>query len=219
MFTGLVETTGRIVASEAHAFGRRLTVDAGAWRGRGGALAAGDSVSVQGVCLTLAEAPASQLAFDVVAETLGATTLGDLAVGASVNLESSLTPTTPMGGHFVQGHVDGVGRITRKRADDEAHVLTVQPPNELLDYLAVKGAITLEGVSLTVAALHDEAFDVALVPTTLRETTLGALNEGDRVNLESDMIARTVVRWLRRQGEEAPRGVTWQTLREAGFTG
>ena len=219
MFTGLVEAKGRVAASEAEPFGRRLTVDVGDWRGRTGELAVGASIAVQGVCLTVAEAVLPHLRFDVVAETLSASTLGHLQAGDPVNLESSLTPTTAMGGHFVQGHVDGVGRVTEVRRDDTAHVLVVEPPPSLMDYLPTKGSVTVEGVSLTIAAVTDAAFEIALIPTTIHETTLGELQVGDRANLETDMLARAVVHWLRRQGGDdgGKQGVSWSTLRGAGF--
>jgi len=220
MFTGLVETKGRVAASEAGAFGRRLTVDVGGWRGRGDALTVGDSIAVQGVCLTVAALEDGKIAFDVVAETLSATKLGGLQVGDAVNLESSLTAHTAMGGHFVQGHVDGVGDVSSVRRDEHEHLITITPPASLMDYLPPKGSVTVEGVSLTIAAVRDDAFDIALIPTTLHETTLGELEQDDRVNIETDMLSRAVVHWLRRQqqgGDAGAGGVNWETLRHAGF--
>ncbi len=203
MFTGIVEAKGTITASTAHAFGRRLTVDVGDWRGRSGAFQPGDSVAVQGVCLTIAEQQGGELQFDVITETLSKTTLGDRGQGDVVNLESALTAATPMGGHIVQGHVDSVGRVIEIRHDEHEHIVAVRPLNEMLDYLTPKGSVTIDGVSLTIAALRDDqAFEVALIPTTLSETTLGELKAGDPVNLEADTVAKTVVHWLRRQGSE-----------------
>lgn len=219
MFTGLIETVGRVAAAEAQPFGQRLAIEVGAWRGRSGTLTPGASIAVNGACLSIAEATPPHLAFDVIAETLAKTALGELKQGDAVNLESALTAATPIDGHFVQGHVDGVGQVVEVRGGEAEHVMVIHPPSELLDYLVPKGSIAIDGVSLTISALREETFEVALIPTTLNETTLGALREGDRVNLEADTVAKTVVHWLRRHGEQGGKGggVTWQTLREAGF--
>lgn len=195
MFTGIVTGIGTIAAREPTNTGLRLLVDPGDWPERP---APGDSVAVSGVCLTLAAPTDEQgrLTFDVIPETLGLTTLGDLALGDPVNLEGSLRVGQTMGGHFVQGHVDGVGEtITAGETGDEYRV-RVRPPEEMLPLLATKGAVAIDGVSLTIALARDDWFEVALIPTTLRETTLGRLKSGDRVNLESDMIARSVLRAL-----------------------
>lgn len=202
-------------------------MDVGSWRGRSDHLGEGDSISVGGVCLTVAQAELPQLEFDVVTETLNCSTLGTLKAGHYVNLESSLIASTPIGGHFVQGHVDGVGYVTdvQKDEQDESSRIAVRPPAELMEYLTPKGSVAIEGVSMTLAGLTDEVFELALIPTTLALTTLGMLKVGDGVNLETDMVNRAVVHWLRRQltGEGADQpanqtgGVDWRTLREAGF--
>lgn len=222
MFTGIIEAQGRVVASEARSFGRRLRIGVGGWRGRAGRLAAGDSVAVNGVCLTLAQQADrsspddTTLDFDVIPETLAGSTLGDLERGAWVNLESSLIASTPIGGHFVQGHVDGVGRVAEVRGDGE-RALVVHPPTHLLDYLAPKGSVAVEGVSLTIARCDEETFELALIPTTLESTTLGRLRVGGRVNIETDILSRAAVHALRRRTGGAAAGVSWQMLREAGF--
>jgi len=193
VFTGIVTGIGAIAARESTESGLRLLVDPGAWPERP---APGDSVAVAGVCLTLA-APIDgegRLAFDVIPETLGLTTLGDLAIGDPVNLEASLRVGQTMGGHFVQGHVDGMGQTLSAGAVGEEHRVRVRPPRAMLPLLATKGSVAIDGVSLTIALARDDWFEVALIPTTLRETTLGRLTAGDRVNLESDMIARSVLR-------------------------
>ncbi|HZO95910.1 MAG TPA: riboflavin synthase [Gaiellaceae bacterium] len=181
MFTGIVREVGRVVSFD----GGRLAVEADT------DAAVGDSVSVSGVCLTVVgRAP---LAFDVVAETLARTTLGRLEPGDRVNLEPALRAGEPLGGHYVQGHVDGVGRV---RSAGEP--VWLDAPPELLRYLVEKGSVAVDGVSLTVAALDGDGFAVALVPHTLEATTLGALQPGDPVNLEVDVLAKYVERLLPR---------------------
>ena len=179
MFTGIVREIGRVVSFD----GRRLVVE-----GKTQA-AEGDSVSVDGVCLTALDG--SQLAFDVVDETLGRTTLGAVKPGDRVNLEPALRAGDPLGGHIVQGHVDGLGRV---RSAGEP--VWVDAPFELLRYCVEKGSITVDGVSLTVAAVDGEGFAVALVPHTLEATTLGELEAGDAVNLEVDVLAKYVEKLL-----------------------
>jgi len=199
MFTGIVQAKGRVAAIDRNAFGVRLVIDPLGWRPRGFDLAHGDSVCVSGVCLTLVSIDAKGMAFDVIAETLAKTNLGALAIGGAVNLEPSLTPTTQLGGHFMQGHVDGVGVVANVKHTAEEVRVTVEPPADLLDYIVTKGSIAIDGVSLTIASLTGEMFDVALIPTTLELTTLGTVKAGDRVNLEADMLAKTVVNYLRRR--------------------
>lgn len=196
-----------------------MLIDRNGWDA---AIAAGDSVCVGGVCLTHAPHPgeacaAEHLAFDVVAETLACTTLGKIQAGDRINLEPSLTPQTPMGGHVVQGHVDGTGTV-RQQAEEPDRRLTIDLHETMMEYVVSKGAITVEGVSLTVAAVEATAFQCALIDTTLRRTTLGALRAGDPVNIETDILNRTVVHWLQRQGQHGGRdGVTAATLHRAGF--
>jgi riboflavin synthase len=177
MFTGIVQERGRVSSFRDG----RLVVESGVRAG------IGDSVAVNGVCLTVVEAPDGRLAFDVVQETLERTK----AFGDEVNLEAALHAGEPLGGHYVQGHVDGVGKV-RSVGD---HVW-IDAPAALLRYVVEKGSIAVDGVSLTVAALDDDGFAVALVPHTLEVTTLGALAPGDQVNLEVDILAKYVERLL-----------------------
>ncbi|MGH3044788.1 MAG: riboflavin synthase, partial [Gaiellaceae bacterium] len=158
------------------------------------AAAVGDSVSVNGVCLTAVEVDDGVLAFDAVPETLRRSSLGRLDAGSPVNVEPALRAGEPLGGHIVQGHVDGVARV--RRADDEG--LEIEAPPEILRYCVEKGSIAVEGVSLTISGLSEDAFTVALVPHTRAVTTLGALVSGDEVNLEVDLIAKHVERLLDR---------------------
>jgi riboflavin synthase len=177
VFTGIVQELGRVASFDAG----RLVVESGVRAG------IGDSVAVNGVCLTVVEAPDGRLAFDVVQETL------DRAkpFGEQVNLEAALRAGEPLGGHYVQGHVDGVGTV--RSAGDPVWIDT---PADLLRYVVEKGSIAVDGVSLTVAALDADGFAVALVPHTLEATTLGRLKAGDEVNLEVDILAKYVERLL-----------------------
>jgi riboflavin synthase len=184
LFTGIVREVGRVVSFDAG----RLVVDA-----EQTAAAEGDSVAVDGVCLTVLPGDRSGnggLAFDVVDETLARTTLGQLAPGDAVNLEPALRAGEPLGGHIVQGHVDGVG--TLRGVEDG--LTWFDAPDEIVRYCVEKGSIAVDGTSLTVAAVDDDGFAVALVPHTLEVTTLGAIEPGDAVNLEVDVIAKYVER-------------------------
>jgi riboflavin synthase len=190
MFTGIVRELGTVEAVEGNGGAVRLSVRAPEAAGR---TEIGGSVSINGVCLTAVSVDDGVLAFDAVPETLRRSSLGRLEPGASVNVEPALLAGEPLGGHIVQGHVDGVGRV--RRADDEG--LEIEAPDEILRYCVEKGSITVEGVSLTVATLGDESFGVALIPHTREVTTLGAAAEGDELNLEVDVIAKHVERLVR----------------------
>jgi riboflavin synthase len=191
MFTGIVREQGRIASVEGGEDGIRLVVDAPATAARA---EVGDSVAVSGVCLTVTEAQNGTLAFDAVPETLRRSSLGALATGDSVNLEPALAAGEPLGGHYVQGHVDGVGRARSVEPEGNGAHVWIDAAPELLRYLVEKGSVAVEGVSLTVTDLDDEGFGVALVPHTLAETTLGALASGTTVNLEVDLLAKYVER-------------------------
>jgi riboflavin synthase len=200
MFTGIVQARGRVAAAERNAFGVRLVIDTQGWSPANTTLKPGDSVCVSGVCLTLVTQDQRGLHFDVIAETLAKTTLGERGPGSLVNLEPSLTPTSQLGGHFMQGHVDGVGKVTKVISNEAEWRVTVAAPKELVEYVVPKGSIAIDGVSLTVASVNQGEFDVALIPTTLQMTTLGQAKVGDRVNLEADILAKTVVHYLRQRG-------------------
>lgn len=189
MFTGLIQAVGRVASVERRASGVRLTIDAGAWGHRPGV---GDSISVGGCCLTIAANQGGLLGFDVVPETLTYTTIGGLGAGARVNLEHAATPTTLLGGHIVQGHVDGTGVVESVQREPEWRV-RIRPPAGLMVFLTPKGSVTVDGVSLTIAAINQSSFEVALIPTTLEKTTLGELRESSRCNLEMDIIAKTII--------------------------
>jgi riboflavin synthase len=193
VFTGIVRELGRVESLNGKPAGLRLRVAAPA---TASSTAAGDSVAVNGVCLTAVAIEAGVLAFDAVPETLRRSSLSRLTEGGSVNVEPAVRAGEPLGGHIVQGHVDGVGRVLRFEPEGEGARLTVEAPRELLRYVVDKGSITVEGVSLTVAALAPDSFEIALVPHTLRATTLGSLAPGDEVNLEVDVLAKYVERLL-----------------------
>ena len=182
MFTGLVREVGTVVSFDDG----RLRVESSI------AAAIGDSVSIDGVCLTVVDGDRKTLAFDAVQETLSRTTLGGLQPGAAVNLEPALRAGEALGGHYVQGHVDGIGRIRSVEPEGDGLRVWVDAPPEILRYCVEKGSIAVNGVSVTVADLDRNGFAVALVPHTLAVTTLGAAAAGDEVNLESDVLAKYV---------------------------
>lgn len=206
MFTGIIQTVGLIEAAERRDWGARLVIDTEDWIPASGyEPALGDSIAVSGVCLTLVEIEPSRLAFDVIGETLDRSKLGTLTTGDRVNLEPALLANQPLGGHFVQGHVDGVSRVTSVDAAPADRRVTFAVSSDLRDYLVPKGGIAVDGVSLTIADLGDDWFSIALIPTTLDPTltTLGSLEAGDVVNLEADVLTKTTVEYLRRHGAAA----------------
>ena len=194
MFTGIVEELGVIAAVEGDGDGLRLRIAAPKLAPLS---RIGDSINVSGCCLTVVDVNGGTLAFDVVPETLRRTALAGLEPGAPVNLEDALRAGEPYGGHIVQGHVDGVGELVERREEGIGLWLRFRAPGNVQRYLIEKGSVTVAGVSLTVAALHDDGFAVAIVPHTLQLTTFRTLAVGDSVNLEADMIARYVERLVR----------------------
>ena len=185
MFTGIVRERGRVASTRQEPEGLRLEIDAPATASQ---LGVGDSVSISGACLTAIAVSNGRFSVTAVAETLDRTTLGRLAPEDEVNLETATRAGDPLGGHFVQGHVDAVGRIA---SVDDGRVWVEAEP-EILRYCVEKGSITVDGVSLTIAALRGDGFEVALIPHTLEVTTLSALQKGDDVNLEVDVLAKYV---------------------------
>jgi riboflavin synthase len=195
MFTGIVQSVGRIVAVERRSEGVQVVVDAGAFAEKD--IAVGDSIALNGCCLTVVAIDAAKMRFDVSSETLSCTTGLD-GVGA-VNLEKALRFSDRLGGHLMSGHVDGVGIVQRAEpaAEGGSVLLEVAVPSELARFVAPKGSIAIDGVSLTVNAVHGRHFSVNLIPHTLAVTSLGTLRAGARVNLEVDLIARYVERLSR----------------------
>jgi riboflavin synthase len=194
MFTGIVRERGRVTAIDGGDDGVRLRVTAPATAAAGPAL--GDSIAIGGVCLTVVAIDGDELAFDAVPETLSRTSLGRLAAGDEVNVEPALRAGEPLGGHVVQGHVDGIGSVRSVEPEGDGKRIWIDAPQDMLRYCIEKGSVAVDGVSLTVAALDDGGFAIALIPHTLAETTLGALTAGDSVNLEVDILAKYVERLL-----------------------
>jgi len=195
VFTGIVRERGRVVSVEPGTDGARIRVAAP----RAAAQAeVGDSVAISGVCLTVVAIADGEVEFDAVAETLRRSSLGRLARGAEVNVEPALRAGDPLGGHYVQGHVDGVGRVRSVEPEGDGRLVRFDTPPVVLRYCVEKGSITVEGVSLTITDVDEDGFGVALVPHTLAETTLGALEPGDEVNLEADVLAKYVERLVAR---------------------
>jgi riboflavin synthase alpha subunit len=187
VFTGIVRELGRIVSAQENGGGVRLRIQA---TETAGVAAPGDSVAVNGCCLTVTAVADGALEFDAVTETLARTTLGGLGQGAEVNLEPALRAGEPLGGHFVQGHVDGRGRVAALDREGDGARLRLELGAELLRYCVEKGSIAIDGVSLTIAALHDDGVEIALVPFTLEHTTLAGRRPGDDVNVEVDLLAK-----------------------------
>jgi riboflavin synthase len=189
MFTGIDRELGRVEAFD----GSRLRVAAPA---TAPGVAIGDSVAIAGVCLTVVENGGAALSFDAVPETISRTSLGRLRPGDGVNVEPALRAGDPMGGHVMQGHVDGVGTVRSIEAEGDGRRIWLDTPPDVLRYCVEKGSVAVDGASLTIAALDDAGFAVALIPHTLAATTLGALQPGDSVNLEADVLAKYVERLL-----------------------
>ena len=188
MFTGLVAGTGTVESLERDGAGMRLRVRSEL----AGELGPGDSVAVNGVCLTAVEPDGAGFSADVMEETLRRSSLGPLGAGDAVNLELPLRAGDRLGGHIVQGHVDGTGEVAAVREEGLSRVVRIAAPAELLRYVVEKGSIAVEGVSLTVSAVDDGTFEVSLIPETLERTTLGAAAPGRTVNLEVDVLAKYV---------------------------
>ena len=197
MFTGLIEAVGKLVARTSRGPGARLVIAAPL---SGGELALGESISVNGVCLTVDATTKDGFEADASAETLAKTTLGGLALGARVNLERALRLDARLGGHIVSGHVDGVGALVSREPMGDAERVVFRAPRELLRFIAPKGSIAVNGVSLTVNDVEGEMFSVAIIPRTKKETQLGDVPSEGPVNLEIDLLARYVLRLI-----EAPR--------------
>jgi riboflavin synthase len=190
MFTGIVRELGRVEALERDADGARLRIGASL----ASELAEGDSVAVNGACLTASSVSGDTFEADVMHQTLELTTLGELEPGTAVNLELALRADDRLGGHVVQGHVDGTATVVDVTEDGFARRLRLELPAELLPYVVERGSIAIEGVSLTIAELDDPVAEVSLIPETLERTSLGGVGSGDRVNVECDVLARYVAR-------------------------
>jgi riboflavin synthase alpha subunit len=195
VFTGIVRERGRLVSRSGDAQGVELEVEAPE---TAAATAVGDSIALDGCCLTATQVSDGRIAFHAVPETIRRSTLAHLEPGDELNVEPALRAGEPLGGHYVQGHVDAVGRITNAEPEGDGLRLSIEAPPELLRYCVEKGSIAVHGVSLTIAGLDGGTFDVALVPHTLAATTLGRVRPGDDVNLEADVLAKYVERLAQR---------------------
>lgn len=215
MFTGIIETIGEIKRVEQQQGDVRLTISTKNLNLSDAQL--GDSIAVNGVCLTAIELAPGQFVADVSNETLSATTMGNVKAGSAVNLECALQAQTRLGGHMVSGHVDGVGKVIERKADARSVRFTFAMPKELARYVAQKGSICIDGISLTVNAVDDDSFSVNIVPHTLERTTLGGRQVGDSVNLEVDVIARYLER-LMMGNSKVEEAVDYQALlSKSGF--
>jgi riboflavin synthase len=220
MFTGIIQAVGQIQAIESQGGDVRMRINTGKLALDDVQL--GDSIATNGVCLTVIELPGDGYVADVSGETLAKTTLDRLKVGTPVNLEKALTPTTRLGGHLVSGHVDGVGEVVSRGEAGRSIKFVIRAPDALARYIANKGSICVEGISLTVNEVRGAEFDLNIVPHTLQETTMQYLQAGNPVNLEVDIIARYLERLLmgdRAADAEATLagGISEQLLRESGF--
>jgi riboflavin synthase len=191
MFTGIIERTVKVASATDGPMFRRLALAAD-WDD----VKLGDSIAVNGVCLTVADLASRGVGFDVIKETLDKTNLGTLRADDEVNVERSLRAGDRIDGHFVQGHVDGTGELTEQINSESEVRLTIAAPQHLAKFLAPKGSISIDGVSLTIAAVRANLFEVALIPTTLRLTTLGTRKTGWRFNLEADILSKTIVHYI-----------------------
>lgn len=212
MFTGLIQQIGTLARRETVAGGLRLVITGASWNPP---LTLGESMAVNGVCLTIAQIEGKNFAGDILQETLDRTTLGAKRPGAALNLERALRLGDALGGHMVTGHVDGIGSVNRLQANGRDWILRVTCATELLRGMVLKGSIAIDGASLTIMELTERSFAVALIPFTCKHTALGKLKEGETVNLETDLIGKHVRRTL--ETEHAPTPLTWERLRAAGF--
>lgn len=208
MFTGIVEEVGKVLENA----GDRLRVEAN--RVLDG-VKMGDSIAVNGACLTVVVIHPDGFTFELMPETRRLTNLGGVRLNTKVNLERALPAGGRMGGHIVQGHIDGIGRVESLVAEENARILTVSLPEDLRRFVVKKGFIAVDGVSVTIIKVTDRSFSVSLVGTTLRETTFNLKKTGDTVNLETDIIGKYIVQLL---GEKRS-GVTWEMLEQYGYTG
>ncbi|HOX37857.1 MAG TPA: riboflavin synthase [Candidatus Brocadiia bacterium] len=214
MFTGIIEAVRPVAAFQVRAGRGRLEIDLGALAD---GTRLGDSVAVDGACLTVSQLSGTVAAFDVASETLGKTTLGGLGPGSRVNCERSLRVGDRLGGHFVLGHVDGVGTIAKREDSPGQVTMSFHAAPPIAGMMVPKGSVAIDGISLTLVDVGRDGFSVALIPTTLAHTTLGSKGERDKVNVETDILGKWIKRLLSGGGHEADGGVTMETLRRAGF--
>jgi len=218
MFTGIIQAIGEVYTLEPRGGDVRLTLGTGKLHPAG--MVPGASIAVNGVCLTAVLFEGSGFAADVSRETLSLTTLVDLRTGSGVNLEQALTLATPLGGHLVSGHVDGIGTVLDRREDGRSVRFEIEAPSELARYIAHKGSIAVDGISLTVNGVSGRVFEINIIPHTLQETCMSEYGPGTRVNLEVDLLARYLERLVLgdRAADPEAQGITAEFLTEHGFS-
>lgn len=215
MFTGIIEEVGEVRSLRRQAESAILVVEA---RTVGAELKPGESIAVNGACLTITERKGDGFSCDLSPETLRRTTLGEARRGMAVNLERPLSLGSRLGGHFVQGHVDGIGRLVSRAPGGDGSIVTVEFPAELARYLVHKGSVAIDGISLTIASMEGTAFSVAVIPFTLKMTNLGGLRIGSPVNLEVDILGKYVERFIQLGlAADRPSGLSAAYLEEQGF--
>ncbi|MGD8941347.1 MAG: riboflavin synthase [Gammaproteobacteria bacterium] len=217
MFTGIIQSVGKIVTVESRGGDARIVIDSGKMSMADVNL--GDSIAVNGVCLTVVDKTDTGFTADISNETLSRTTLKQLQAGSSANLEMALTPDTRLGGHLVSGHVDGEGEVTRRWSDGRSEKFLFKAPDPLAKYIAEKGSICVDGISLTVNKVDGAQFELNIVPHTLQETTMSEFQPGRKVNLEVDIIARYLERLILgdKAADPAAGGINMQFLQKHGF--
>lgn len=215
MFTGIIEETGRIAAIKRGAKSSALQIAANRIFGD---LKVGDSVAVNGVCLTVTKIENRIFCADVMSETLSRSSLGELRENSPVNLERAMTADGRFGGHMVSGHIDGTGTVMRVERDDNAVWYTIKAPEKIMRYIVEKGSIAIDGISLTVAKADRDNFSVSVIPHTMRETILNTKRVGNKVNLENDIVGKYIERFVQMTDKESERkGITAEFLTKAGF--
>lgn len=214
MFTGIIQTLGEVVSLDHTPEGGRLRIRAPELMPR---LHISGSIAVNGCCLTVVEKDETSFAADLSGETLRRTSFREMPPGTRVNLEPPMRAGDEFGGHFVQGHVDGVGRVTALQPEGENWWLSVRVPEEVARYSAMKGSIALDGISLTIAGWHDGVVDIAIIPYTYQVTNVGRMRLGDAVNVEADMLAKYIERLLEARNTPAPSRLTVEKLVAQGF--
>ena len=217
MFTGIIQAVGEVAALQHKGGDLRLRIRTGKLDLSN--VSIGDSIATSGVCLTAVELPGDGFWADVSAETLACTGIGGLGVGDRVNLEKALTPVTPLGGHLVSGHVDGIAEVVSRRDDGRSVRFRMRAPDALARYIAAKGSVCVDGISLTVNAVDGAEFELNIVPHTLVETTMGEFQPGRTFNLEVDIIARYLERLLLGENTATDGAISMDLLRRYGFAG
>lgn len=213
MFTGLIEAVCKVVSANRSANGGQITIDLGKLANQ---TESGDSISVNGTCLTVIGLDRNSATFDISPETLEKSTLADLAPSSTVNIERAMKADGRFAGHFVQGHIDGVAAIKQINKQGQFTNIKIQANPDILEQIIVKGSVCVDGISLTVASMDENSFEVALIPETLKKTTLGNANIGNMVNIETDIIVKTIKKQLENILPKK-QGLTLEKLRESGF--